>query len=198
MKFSGFCVASWVVVMVVMSGTALAQQPVAAEPAPPGPLDSAWTSFAASVDGYVKLRARVSQELPPLVVTAKPAEIAAASDAIAQAVQRANPKASQGRFFTPQTAAEIRRRIDRYARSHDLSSVIAPDADERETKRAFNVYTRFPVDSVMQSMPPGLLAQLPPLPKLLEYRLVGRVLILRDTDAALVLDYLPNAVPAIK
>jgi len=198
MKLSGFGVASVVVVMVVISGTARAQPPVATEAAPVGPLDSAWTSFAASVDDYIKLRARVSQELPPLVVTAKPAEIAAASDAIAQAVQRASPKAPQGRFFTPQTAAEIRRRIDQYARSYDLSSVIAPDPDERETIRGVKVYTRFPVDSVMQSMPPGLLAQLPPLPRLLEYRLVGRVLILRDTDAALVLDYLPDAVPVIK
>ena len=43
-------------------------------------------------------------------------------------------------------------------------------------------------------MPPGLLAQLPPLPAALEYRLVGRMLILRDSDAALVLDYLPDAV----
>jgi hypothetical protein len=198
MTFSVFRVACLVV---VMSGTTLAQQvqpPAAAEAVPAAPLDSAWTSFAASVDDYVKLRARIRQELPPLTVTTKPGEISAASDAIAQAVQRANPKAPQGRFFTQQTAAEIRRRIDQYARSYDLSSVIAPDAEERETVRGFNVYTRFPKDSVMQSMPPGLLAQLPPLPKLLEYRLVGRVLILRDTDAALVLDYLPNAVPVVK
>jgi hypothetical protein len=197
MTFSVFRVAS---LIVVMSGSALAQQ--VPPPVPPGvpvaPLDSAWTSFAASVDEYVKLRARISQELPPLTVTTKPGEISAASDAIAQAVQRANPKAPQGRFFTQQTAAEIRRRIDQYARSHDLNSVIAPDAEERETVRGFNVYTRFPKDSVMQSMPPGLLAQLPPLPKVLEYRLVGRVLILRDTDAALVLDYLPDAVSVVK
>jgi hypothetical protein len=197
MTFSVFRV---VCLVVVMSGTALAQQvqPPAAEAARPAPLDSAWTSFAASVDEYIKLRARISQELPPLMVTTKPGEISAASDAIAQAVQRANPRAPQGRFFTQQTAAEIRRRIDQYARSHDLTGVIAPDAEERETVRGFNVYTRFPKDSVMQSMPPGLLAQLPPLPKLLEYRLVGRVLILRDTDAALVLDYLPDAVSVVK
>src|SRR5688500_997164 len=133
MKFSWLGVAPLFVVMVVMSGTARAQTPAAPEPVPREPLDSAWTSFAASVDDYLKLRARVSQELPPLVVTEKPAEIAAASDAIAQAVQRASPKAPQGRFFTPQIAAEIRRRIEQYARNHDLSSVIAPDPDERET-----------------------------------------------------------------
>src|SRR5687768_12855814 len=130
MTFSVFGVAGLVV---VMSGTALAQSPqppVAVETAPPAPLDSAWTSFGATVDEYIKLRARISQELPPLTVTTKPGEISAASDAIAQAVQRANPKAPQGRFFTQQTAAEIRRRIAQYARSHDLTSITAPDAEE--------------------------------------------------------------------
>jgi hypothetical protein len=36
---------------------------------------------------------------------------------------------------------------------------------------------------------------LPPVPKELEYRLVGRSLVLRDRDAALVVDYLPEALP---
>lgn len=195
MQFSGVSVMSLVL---ILSGSALAQPQVAANAVDHAPVDSAWTSFSASVNDYLKLRARISQEVPPLTVTTKPAEIVAASDMIAQAVQRAQPKAPQGRFFTPRTATEIRRRIDAYARSHDLSSVIAPDTEERGTIRAFAVYTRFPLASAMQSMPPGLLAQLPPLPPVLEYRLVGRVLILRDTDAALVLDYLPNAVSVIK
>ncbi len=177
---------------------ATAQQP----PAPSAPaatgVDSAWTSFSALINDYVKLRARISQELPPLAVTTKPAEIAAKSDAIAQAVQRANPKPEQGRFFSAQTAAEIRRRINEYAKLHDLRFIVTPDADERETVRRVAVYTRFPMDSVMQTMPPGLLQRLPPLPPMLEYRLLGRVLILRDSDAAMVLDYLPNAISVTK
>ena len=175
-----------------------AQQP----PAPGAPaamgVDSAWSSFSALINDYVKLRERISEELPPLTVTTKPAEIAAKSDAIAQAVQRANPKPAQGRFFSAETAAEIRRRISEYGKLHDLSFIVAPDADERETVRGVAVYTRFPVDSVMQTMPPGLLQRLPPLPPMLEYRLLGRVLILRDSDAAMVLDYLPNAISVVK
>jgi hypothetical protein len=178
-----------------MSGTAWAQ-PAAADTAATAQVNPAWTHFSASVSDYIKLRTRIGQELPPLTLTTNPAEIAEASDNIAQAVQRAHPKAPQGRFFTPQTATEIRRRLGQYARAYDLSSIITPDPEERETVRGVNVYTRFPMASPMATMPPGLLQQLPPLPPQLEYRLVGRVLILRDTDAALVLDYLPNAVPA--
>src|SRR5687768_4967839 len=144
MKCSGCCVLALVI---MVSGSALAQPPVATEANTPAPIDPAWTSFSTTVSEYLQLRARISQELPPLRVTEKPAEIAAASDVIAQAVQRAQPKAPQGRFFTPQTATEIRRRIDEYARSHDLSSVIAPIPEERETIRGVNVYTRFPMQS---------------------------------------------------
>ncbi len=47
----------------------------------------------------------------------------------------------------------------------------------------------------MATMPPSLLAALPELPKELEYRIVGNYLVLRDVDAALILDYIPAAVP---
>src|SRR5687768_11929259 len=95
MNVSVFGVASLVL---VMSGSAWAQ-PAAADTAATAPVNPAWTHFSASVSDYIKLRTRIGQELPPLTVTTKPAEIAAASDAIAQAVQRAQPKAQQGRFF---------------------------------------------------------------------------------------------------
>ena len=48
----------------------------------------------------------------------------------------------------------------------------------------------------MATMPPSLLAVLPTLPKELEYRIIGKYLILRDVDAALILDVIPDAVTA--
>jgi hypothetical protein len=47
----------------------------------------------------------------------------------------------------------------------------------------------------MQSVPPTLLLNLPVLPKGLEYRITGHTLSLRDTDANMVVDYLPDALP---
>ena len=54
---------------------------------------------------------------------------------------------------------------------------------------------RFPAAAPMATMPPSLLAVLPPLPKELEYRIIGNFLILRDVEAALILDVIPAAVP---
>lgn len=53
----------------------------------------------------------------------------------------------------------------------------------------------YPEQVALQSTPPTLLANLPELPKGLEYRILGRELILRDSDANLVVDYVPNALP---
>ena len=39
-----------------------------------------------------------------------------------------------------------------------------------------------------------LLASLPPLPEEIEYRFVGKHLILRDAKANLIIDYIPNAI----
>jgi hypothetical protein len=41
-------------------------------------------------------------------------------------------------------------------------------------------------------MPPSLLLNLPELPKELEYRFVGRELVLRDSAANLIVDVLPD------
>ena len=57
------------------------------------------------------------------------------------------------------------------------------------------VHLRFPVAAPMATMPPSLLAALPPLPKGLEYRIVGEYLVLRDVEAALIIDFIPAAIP---
>jgi hypothetical protein len=56
-------------------------------------------------------------------------------------------------------------------------------------------HLRFPTTSAMATMPAHLLEALPTLPKDLEYRFAGRTLILRDRDAALIIDFLPAALP---
>src|SRR5262249_1142509 len=50
----------------------------------------------------------------------------------------------------------------------------------------------YPENAPLSSMPPGLLLKLPPLPKGLQYRFVGRHLILFDSMSDLIVDYLLN------
>jgi hypothetical protein len=44
-------------------------------------------------------------------------------------------------------------------------------------------------------VPPNVLAALPTLPKDIDYRFVGKHLILRDTRANLIVDYMLNVMP---
>jgi hypothetical protein len=52
-----------------------------------------------------------------------------------------------------------------------------------------------PDKAPLSSVPPGLLLNLPQLPKGLEYRFLGRHLILLDSMANLIVDYLLDVVP---
>ena len=55
-----------------------------------------------------------------------------------------------------------------------------------------DVNQAYPDGLPLQSMPPSLLLNLPRLPKELEYRFVGRELILRDIPANLIVDVIPD------
>jgi hypothetical protein len=55
----------------------------------------------------------------------------------------------------------------------------------------------YPTTFPLATFPSALLRELPELPKPLEYRLVRQYLILRDGEANLIIDVLPNAAPKV-
>jgi hypothetical protein len=63
-------------------------------------------------------------------------------------------------------------------------------------KLGLQVNEQYPQVSAMQSTPPTLLSNLPKLPSEIEYRIVGRELVLLDTASNLIIDLLPDALPA--
>jgi hypothetical protein len=155
--------------------------------------DPSMQHFHQAIADYLKLRARLAKEVVTLSPNATAAQISAASDALARAVQRARPKPPPGAFFDAAAAGLIRANLrELLARNPVLLEGID---DEVHPARAPGVYARFPEALPLATMPPSLLAVLPTLPPELEYRLVGEDLVLRDTDAALILDVLPKVVP---
>lgn len=158
--------------------------------------ETALASFRTTVSGYLEVRKKISAELPPMKVTPRAEEITAASDALARAVQRARPRAQQGSFFTTAVGAVIRRQLEVALRSTDRASVLALVNEEESTVTRPTIHMRFPAAGVLASPPAVLLNALPPLPPELEYRFIGRILVIRDIQAALILDYLSPALPA--
>jgi hypothetical protein len=157
--------------------------------------DPALRGFVAAIADYVKLRQSLGEEIPPLRVTSNPAEYIATSDMLAIAIQRSRPDARQGDFFKPDAVRNIQSRIAEALRNLDFAAIIGENDPEEKSRANIRTYARFPEAGPLATMPPSVLQVLPQLPDWLEYRFVGRDLILRDSHARLILDFIPNAVP---
>jgi hypothetical protein len=184
-------------VSAALPATTFAQQ--GATPAGPPTVehndDAAFGQFATAVADYIKLRHALGDEVPPLKVTANPAEYIAASDMLAVAIQRARPQARQGDFFKPDVRRVIQARIAEALRDLDFAAITGlNDPEEKSQLATMRTYSRFPEGGPLATMPPSVLQVLPQLPDSLEYRFVGRDLVLRDSHARLILDFIPNAV----
>jgi hypothetical protein len=151
--------------------------------------------FTRELERYLALRTRATTEVPPLAVTPNPAEIESGSNRLAAAIMRARGMVARGEFFGPPVDGEIRLRLAEVNKQMNLREISMPDDAEERSSGRVDVHARFPQGKLVSTMPPAVLAVLPPIPATLEYRFVGRTLILRDVEAALILDFLPNAIP---
>jgi hypothetical protein len=151
--------------------------------------------FETAVAGYVTMRRRLANEIAAPVPNSTSVQLNNASDMLAAAIQRSRPNARVGDLFVAPVAPVFKRTVDDAVRTGDLKEVLAAIDDEEPAVREPKLHLRFPGSAQMATMPPSLLAVLPRLPKELEYRIIGRFLVLRDIDAALIIDYVPDLIP---
>jgi len=185
---------------VVISGLAISPSLLWAQSAPhadvvPPAEAVAIKQFNQAIAKYMAIRNRLQSEVQGPVKNSSASQVTNASDALAGAIERARQGAQVGNIFTPPVAAVIKRRITDAVRSGHLEAVLADIDDEKQVSPAPKVHLRLPVSAQMATMPPSLLKVLPVLPKALEYRILGKNLVIRDVDASLILDYIPLAVP---
>ena len=149
-----------------------------------------------AVTAYLSFQRRLKSEVPALEVSASAENIGRSSDVLAVAIQRSRPKAQPGDFFDAASARAITARLRQALEGEDVVHFLAVINDEPTQKAPPRIYMRFPGASSMATMPTNILEVLPALPEELEYRFIGRYLILRDRDAALILDFIGEALPA--
>jgi hypothetical protein len=166
------------------------------ETKPPDPVAAAFADFQKRVDGYVTLRKRLVDSVGELDPTRSQAEIATRATALGQAIIAARGQAKPGDIFTPEIATIFATLIKQeYARRAD--TVLETREDQQEELPDFvpQVNQIYPTTYPLATFPPALLPLLPPLPKEVEYRVVQHYLVLRDIEANLIIDFMPNAVP---
>ena len=148
------------------------------------------------VDKYVELHKRLEKLAPPMKRTDDPAKIKASQDGLAAAIRRERATAKQGEIFTPEIAQLLRQLMYPEVKGQqgaEVKKAIKEDAPAPATV-SVKVNARYPDSAPLPTVPPALLASLPQLPEELEYRIIGRDLLLRDVHANLIVDVLTNAI----
>ena len=150
--------------------------------------------FGDRVRKYLQSRQKAGGSPKP---AKEPEKLANDRKQTAAKVRVARTDAKQGDIFTPE--------ITEYFRQQITATFAGPEGPKiRASLRraepvrgiALKVNAAYPAALPRQSTPPTLLLNLPRLPKELEYRIVGRNLALHDTVTNLIVDFIPNAIPA--
>ena len=149
--------------------------------------------FQARAKQYLDWRKEVAGNPPKS--SDSPEAIARSQRELGNKIRVARAGAKQGEIFSPEIAQYFRRQIAESLRGAGGNKVRASLRNAEPVKIELQVNQSYPENIPLQSTPPSLLLKLPELPKGLEYRILGRELVLRDTDANVVLDYVPNALP---
>ena len=147
--------------------------------------------FAHSVENYAALH-RAALESVPRGLCGGPEEIELTRSLLDGEIRRLRPNAREGEIFTREAGALLRRRLHaavREARWFPPDSEIGPGG--RPLRWVAEVNAGYPPYSGAQ--PWQAFRALPALPDELEYRLVGRDLVLVDVTADLVVDILREA-----
>src|SRR5215469_1266449 len=149
--------------------------------------------FEHKIADYMKLRQKALAGLAVPKNTESPEKIADFQKQLAGKIRDLRPQAKQGALFTPEVAGLFQRLVATAMRGKD-GALIRTSFQRAEPIQGehLDVNATYPDGLPLQSMPPSLLLNLPRLPKELEYRFVGRELILHDTQASLIVDVIPD------
>ena len=154
----------------------------------------AQNDFQARIAAYIKVRNGVRPE--KLKPTDSPEKIQHHEHEFAERIRKARPDAAQGDIFTPAISAEFRRLIAQTMQGPDAGRIRASLARAAPVRlENLRVNRTYPSAVPLQSTPPSLLMNLPHLPPELDYRVVDHALVLRDTTANLIIDFVPDAIP---
>jgi hypothetical protein len=174
------------------------------EAAPPtkrvvGPLSEADAAALATMNdrlqAYFDLHKKIEDELPKLGKEASPQEIDTRQRAFEQKMRDARKTAKPGDIFTPEAQVVIKRLLVAVFDGPEGRALKATVMDENPAGMKLTVNMRYPDTVPVSTMPPEVLQTLPKLAEDMEYRFIGRHLIILDAHAHVVADFVADAIP---
>jgi hypothetical protein len=187
--------ANWLIAAALFA--AVAGMPAASHAQPHvNPTAAAVNAFQQRVEAYVKLHNQAEGRVPNLTETADPKKIATREAALGEAIRALRADAAPGDIFCEEFRPVLLQLI-----RDDFASRSAADRraliQELPSKFQLAINMTYPPTLPLVTVPGKLLNALPRLPEVLEYRILGRHLLLRDVKANLVVDFVRDAVPTI-
>jgi hypothetical protein len=151
--------------------------------------------FEARVTAYLSLHNKAGAGLSEHKPTNSTEEITSRQGELAAKIRALRPEAKRGDIFTASISAEFRRLIRMSWKGSDARHMKASFEHSEPVRVPLQINREYPTRVPLQSTPPTLLRNLPILPKELEYRVVGRKLVLRDVTADLIVDFTGDIIP---
>jgi hypothetical protein len=151
--------------------------------------------FQARVKNYLALRQKLMAGRPVLPDKATPEQIEAHQRAVGDLIIAARKGARKGDLFGGEMTVLARRLLGPIFKGPDGAAIRNAILEEPQPLVP-TINSRYPDDVPVSSMPPEILKALPKLDDTLEFRFVGRHLILMDVPAHLIVDIVDNAMPS--
>lgn len=148
---------------------------------------------------YVRLHIEVERTLPKLPAAATPGQIHANQREFETRLRAKRAGARPGDIFTQPARPVILRLLASVFSGSDGAQLKASIRDDNPQKTApfrASVNARYPDTVPVSTVPLQVLQTLPALTEDLEYRFIGRTLIILDTHAHTIADFINNAIPS--
>ena len=149
--------------------------------------------FSTRVQNYFDLRSKLEEGLPPFRVTEDVAEIRRVQRALARAIQAARHGAREGDIFSAAISREFKQVLALEMNANTWAVIM----DDNPGELSSDINGIYPDGKPYSTVPGTILAVLPALPDDVEYRFLGRHLILLDVRADVILDRIPYAIRCI-
>ena len=146
--------------------------------------------FNTRVWAYFDLRGTLEKGLIALTITDDPAKIEKAESDLARKLRVARPFARQGEIFTPSIEREFKKALIVEMSASTWAAIMDDNPGEFRHK----INGTYKKSKSVSTVPGNILALLPTLPDDIQYRFVGRHLILLDTRANVIIDRIPYAI----
>ena len=156
---------------------------------------SAADAFEARLKDYIAVHRKIEAALPHLSKNSTPQEIDKNQRAFLTQLAAERSEAKRGDFFTPPMEGLVLRTLEAVLAGPDGKTIKASIMDENPGVPNLKINDRYPDAVPLSTMPPQVLEPLPKLDEEMEYRFLGKRLVLLDTHSHMVVDFTGDVLP---